>query len=63
MTTILNEIGDLRDSSEDLQIFVRLANDERDPDKKREWQHKARLALGAVKARTKTIDSEIGGWQ
>lgn len=60
--TILIDIGEIRDASEDAQQFARLAMDERDPEKRRAWQAKARMAMGVVRAKTAAVDAEIAGW-
>ena len=61
MTDLLLGLSELRDAAEDLQTFSRLAADERDPEKRREWNAKARHALGVVKAQTKVAE-RIVGW-
>lgn len=63
MTTLLIEIGEIRDASEDAQNFSRLALEERDPELRRKWQAKARMSMGVVRAKTALVNAEIGGWK
>lgn len=63
MSNVLTDISEIRDAAEDCQTFSRLAIEERDPEKKRKWQAKARMSMGVVRAKTALVDAEIGGWR
>ena len=56
--SILASIGDLRDDAESLQILARLVIDERDPDKRAEWEAKYAATLRAARKRLMAIEGE-----
>lgn len=55
---ILTAIGELRDLAESLQTLARLVIDERDSDKRDEWQAKYSATLRAARKQLATIEGD-----